>query len=639
MTPKKLLTGLAKHITPDAVTKRDIRANLKQRIGSQSSLLEGLAESVMPKKSVKNAVWSRIAPSITLPHAETLEQLRGSFNPSQHFRADLKQRILNLQPVQAVARGPQFVKWTAAFAFFGLFVRISPLLFMASPTVAESEALLMPTRGEISVSIGGLWQTVEGELALEPGMKLRTHDGEASIILHDDGVIRLGPLTTVELNDLSDRLEPASEIFPTLTLFTGQIWVHGLVPQQLRGITVATTYGHITVHEGSVSLAEDDIVQVEVYDRSATVHKNGERTFLTAGERTELSEGNVLLVKKIPAKWYQYAWADQNLKRDAVHRHDIAQIQHERRVSQAGILPNSPLYPVKRFAELMDVLMTFGEDTRVQKRLQLAETRLNEAAALLYDGQEADITLKEYKTALENIITGENDSSLAEFLVQRAIAETTAKSTAALPGDESYAIKKTVLETTATLPTVVKQGETAQGALLLDGLAVMLRSLDAGQTGMVQAVWSDLQPYIDALESTEVALDPSTHKEARALLTFLASSLQTAQNRGAEIDPELMADLAAYMPVSDTPAQVVLTEEEVMQIVFGIKESIFLYDMTRSRVNQFIAELRALNGHPDTGRILRRLAQVLPDGPEEFPERVYKEIVRLRWANTVGEVI
>ena len=75
-----------------------------------------------------------------------------------------------------------------------------------------------------------------------------------------------------------------------------------------------------------------------------------------------------------------------------------------------------------------------------------------------------------------------------------------------------------------------------------------------------------------------------------------------------------------------------------MEIVMGIKEKIFVYDMTKSRINQFIAEMKALDGHPDQGRILRRLAMTLPDGPESFPDKVYKEIVKLRWEN-VGSTI
>ena len=53
--------------------------------------------------------------------------------------------------------------------------------------------------------------------------------------------------------------------------------------------------------------------------------------------------------------------------------------------------------------------------------------------------------------------------------------------------------------------------------------------------------------------------------------------------------------------------------------------------MQRSRVNQLIAELRAVRGHPEEGRILRRLYQALPGGPENFPDRIQKEITRLQW--------
>ena len=640
MTPEQFLKGLQKDIRPSTDMKDRIQRSIQSRIIADSSLFADLKVASSPKKSLQKTVWNRISSQIELPQASTFTRIKIAFQPSAELKEQIKARVLaSLEPVQHIAYWPLTAKWTAAFALFGLLVRMSPMLIIASPTVAETEALLIPTRGEVFVSIGGMWQTVEREIALEPGMKLRTHDGEASIVFHDDGVIRLDSMTTVELQDLSDRLEPASEIFPTLTLYTGKMWVQGLVPPQLRGITVATSHGHITVNEGSVSITEDDYVDVEVYDRMATVQKNGTQVFLASGERTRLYEDNVLLVKKVPAKWYQYSWADQNLMRDAVHRHDIAQMQHERRIAQAGILPTSRFYGVKRFAELVDVWFTFDQETRVSKQLQGAETRLNEAAALIYNGDKADVVLEEYRDTLQAIAGGEHHGSLAEFLVQRAIAGSTAKMAAALPGDESYAIKKMVLETSAELSDGVASQEDAQGTLLIDGLAVMMRSADEGRIDLVQSVWSDLHPYLFTLENEELALDPAIYKEAKMLLTFLASSLHIASNRGAQVDPELLDDIAMYLPAPRDITDVSLSEEAVMHIVMTIKEKIFIYDMTQSRINQFIAEIKALNGHPDQGRILRRLAFTLPDGPESFPQRVYKEIVKLRWENVAGEVI
>lgn len=639
MIPEQLLTGLRTSAKPSAAVKSRIKKNMQSRITTKSPLLHSLHKAVTPKQSLQSTVWSRILPSVELPQADTFTRIKIAFQPSEEFKEKVKLRVLqSLEPVQVVARGPMAAKWAAAFVVVGLLVKTSPLLFIASPTMADSEALLVPTHGEVSVSIAGLWQTLERDMVLEPGMMIRTHDGEVTLVFNDDGAVRLAPETTVTVHDTADRLEPASEVLPTITVHTGEVWMQGLTPKPLRSLAAKTPNGIVSLNEGSASISVRDTVEVEVYDRSAVAYRNGEPTFLASGERTRLTSDSVLLVKKIPAKWYQYTWADQNLDRDAVHRHDIAQLQHERRIASAGILPDSPIYPVKRFAELMNVWMTWDEQSRVEKQLQLAETRLNEAAALIYGGHEADLALDEYKSTLEGISAGESHGSLAEFLVQRALAESTAQMSAALPGDESYVIKKTVLETSAGLSEGVAREEDAQGTLLLDGLAVMLRSADQGKTDIVAAVWSDLQPYLQTLENEELALGPSMHKEAQTLLAFLATSLHVASNRGAAIDPELLDDIASYLPAPKDTSVVVLSEEEVMEIVERIRENIFLYNMTQSRINQFIAEIKALDGHPDQGRILRRMATALPDGPENFPQRVYKEIVKLRWSR-VGETI
>lgn len=643
MTPEDFLKGIKKDIAPRTSLKRNIRGSITKRIQNDSPLFAELQNAVTPKKTAKDTVWKRISPFVDLPQVATFERIRGTLHPERRFHEKVREQVLTriTMPAKEALLRTQGFKWSAAFVLVALLVRMSPMLFIASPTVAESQNILLPTHGEVAVSIGGMWQPVERELALEPGMIIRTHGGQASLVFGDYGVIRIDEKTTIAVNDLSARLETASEILPMATLLTGRIWVQGLLPQDLRPLEIATSAGHIAVHEGSVSIAEDDYVNVEVYDRSAVVYKNGEQTYLTAGERTELYEDNaVLLVKKIPAKWFQYAWVDENFKRDAVHRHDIAQMQHERRIAKAGITPDSPLYPVKRFAEAVDVLMTLTDKSRVEKQLRHAETRLNEAAALIYNGDNADSALQEYKKVLNTIANGEADKSLAEFLVQRALAESQANIAAALPGDEAYAIKKTVLETSASIESPVIKPQQAQGELLLDGLAVMLRAVDEGRTDMIRTVWSDLHHHLAMVEDESLALNPSMYKEAQTLLTFLAASLNTASSRGIAIDPELLDDLAAYLPPTQSEvATVTLTEEEVQSIVDRIRVNIFTYDLTQPRINQFIYEMRQLANHPDLGRILRRLAIALPEGPESFPDRVYKEIVRLRWEKAAQETI
>ena len=100
-----------------------------------------------------------------------------------------------------------------------------------------------------------------------------------------------------------------------------------------------------------------------------------------------------------------------------------------------------------------------------------------------------------------------------------------------------------------------------------------------------------------------------------------------------------MSDIVAYLPPPLEPEPPILAEEEVMRIVQGIRDKIFVYPLRRSRLNQFIVEMKAIEGHPEQGRILRRLAKSLPEGPESFPQRVQKEIVQVRWERVLAEQV
>ncbi|MFA7682490.1 MAG: hypothetical protein WCX61_05695, partial [Candidatus Peribacteraceae bacterium] len=125
-------------------------------------------------------------------------------------------------------------------------------------------------------------------------------------------------------------------------------------------------------------------------------------------------------------------------------------------------------------------------------------------------------------------------------------------------------------------------------------------------------------------------LRPEVRKEAQVLLSELAFTIVNQQEKNGIAEPLLITEVAAYLP-PDVQTIPILTEEEIMTIVQGIKDRIFVYSMQRSRINQLNAEFKSLEGHPDQGRILRRLYFALPGGPEDFPLRVRKEIIRLQW--------
>ncbi|MDD4287897.1 MAG: DUF5667 domain-containing protein, partial [Candidatus Peribacteraceae bacterium] len=418
-----------------------------------------------------------------------------------------------------------------------------------------------------------------------------------------------------------------------LSLFTGRLWVQGLVPANLRGLTVFTPVGLVTVNGGSVSIGGAKEMRVEVYDRSAVITRGGKNLSLVAGQWVILRAAGTPYAQKLSSNSYQSPWAQDNLTLDAVHRQEVAQLQQTRLAERARILPTSTLYPVKRAVEAMDLFLTIGDEAKMQKQLQHADTRLTEAAALLAQGETGAVALplEEYRSTLVSLASGSGDATLAQFLLKQVVSQNASALAATLPGDQGYMLKKVVLETSSELADGVSAPEDARSSMLLDALSVLTQAVETGNLQGLPEMWAQLQPQFQILKGQGIStLKPEVQREASAALVMLALSLDKQEELGQmqKVDPILLQQISAYLPVEEIPS---LTESEVQQIVAGIRQRIFVYHLTQARLNQFTQELKALEGHADQGRILRRLYFALPGGPENFPDRVRQEIIRLGW--------
>jgi hypothetical protein len=388
------------------------------------------------------------------------------------------------------------------------------------------------------------------------------------------------------------------------------------------------------LHEGSVSVREGNVVAVNVWHRHAVVVRDGQEIPLVGGEQVELWEGNVPRVKSIAAAEYEEDFAVDNLQRDAVHREEIARLQQERRAALAGIPPTSPFYPLKRVAENIDVLLTFGEEARAQKLLDQADTRLNEAAALLAAGESAAVTgsLHEYRQAVLEVATGSGEASLVQFLIRQELLEATAGIAAALPDDESYPLKRAILVTSAVIPENVLTLDDVQHVLLTDAFSAMMRTIERGDMHMAKELFTELRPSIAALEKGGMNLSPDLSRELRASLGSFALALEAFDEEVGGVDQEFLALLQPYLPARRTTRVASLSEEELASFVRGIYGRIFLYKHPRSRWNQLMYEFTRLEGNPDQGRILRRLYHVLPENG--LAQYVKTEFERLRQAKS-----
>jgi len=602
MTSEPLLNRLRDASTPTEEQKARIR-QVMQRTISGNPLFDRAIQDVTPDAAQQSLLWGRILRKIDSPAVSGIfDQIRTMLTPAAGGKIDIRQRLVPAR----VSSSYRISKWVAAFVLVLVALRASPALFLPR-TEAESFVVVIPTQGTVMLSSHGLWQPLTGEVRVYEGMQLRTAQGEATLIFHDDGTVRLGPDTIVTVHDVSNRPEPALA-GPTLSLSEGRIWVQGLLPHHLRGITVATTGGNVVVHGGSVSVSHGESTQVRIWDRLAMVDSNGTGTTLVAGEQVQLGKDDELRVRAIEDAEFTDTWVTQNLKRDAVHQREVSQLQQERRAAEAGILPGNPLYTMKRVAERVDVLFTLDHESRVQKKLDQASARLNEAAAVVAGGHSGTTLLAEYTQALLEV-SGTGSDSVTQFLVRQEVAENTAEFAAALPDDEHYVLKRAVLEASALLPGEMVDQADVQGVILVDALDVLQTAIESGDTKQAEESYAVIEPYLLTMEDAG-DLKPDIRKE---VLSLLSSAAEKIQESGTGAETELAVELSPFLPVPQKPAHVPMTESQIMTLIEQIVERIFLYDQPRSRWNQLQHELAQLEGHPDEGTILRHLYHALPE--------------------------
>ncbi len=622
-----LLREMRSGMEPGRGVQARVKANVQARMAAPA-ILADVRESIRPAAHVRQSIWARVSASVGAAQADLWDTVRGSLAPAQGLRVSIWQRILGrLQPVEEAPFYWKPLKLAAAFALLLITVRISPVLFLASPTVAEASVSVIP-HGQVGILSGGLWQPLHGEVVLQKTATIQTNEGEATLALYDDAVIRLGAHTTVTINDFSDR-PTAPAVTPTVSLQEGELWVMGLVPRDMDGITVGTAEGRVVVHEGSVALfqnpstssgqapQETDKTSIAVWHRSAQIERRGQTMNLLAGERVDLFRGQAAEVTKSDIDAYDRPWVSRNLARDAVHQREIAQLQQERRAASAGILPNTALYPAKRLAEAVDVLLTFNSDAKARKIISQANTRLNEAAALLSigSGSEALEPLREYRETMVAVATGSGASSEVSSLIAQEVTEATADVSAALPDDTSYALKQAVRQTIAALPEGLPKPDTAS-AELLDELSSVKRKIEEGNVQEARLALEELKHHLPADDSSS-SLTPE-QEEVEATLSTVAAVIDASDPALVEApdSPTLLERRAMQLErarqASSSSDQPPRTPEEIAKEAQEIYNRIIhTYQTDRGRNIQLHLELERLNGDRDRGQIMRQLHRML----------------------------
>ncbi|OGJ55108.1 hypothetical protein A3D11_03490 [Candidatus Peribacteria bacterium RIFCSPHIGHO2_02_FULL_49_16] len=573
-----------------------------------------LRSSLSASDRQREDIWMRVREKISPSHARAvLQTSRETCIPADaifriwiHVVACLKQK-------KHSSSLWFFPKWVVAIILVAIVIRSSPLLFFASETTAGSSVFIFPTSGTTYVfGESGGWEPLGKQLVLDNNREFRTGpDGELTIVFHDDGVVRLAPSTRVHVRDLSNR--PQDTIGePSLVLLEGTIWVQGLLPYGVEPLSIQTALSTIFVQEGSISVTENSLTEVSVWNRRAEIVYEQRKLSLVAGERIQIWQDNVPYVTPMQPREYALAWIEQNLERDAVHRQEVAAWQKEQRIAMAGILPTSPLYRVKRAAEAVDTLLTFDEETRVKKQLNQAEMRLNEALALLENGnEEVYFPLKEYEEAVLAVAGYIDQDIFAQELLRSSLAEDAAAIGAVLPDDDLYLLKQAILEAGASIHQDDAEKQDIDEVFLLDRLAAL--SENAYDPEKLEKHFTELEPALALISQNRLSLP--ARREAHMLLSR-TSVLLDEHGDGSAIQKKILGVLLSYLPRKSAELPP-LTEEELEEFVKDVHYRVFVtYTLPRSRRNQLLEELRHIEGHRDEGRILRRMYLEFPEGSE-----------------------
>jgi len=594
-----VLRRASKEMKPSATLKKNIHARIQSRIEAPLYLLNA-RESLMPDASAKARIWQYVSPVASGVPLSVWARMKTELMPTASDQQQLKARILeHITSRRRLAFARPF-SWVAAFAVIAIVISSGPAYLLIPPTVADSRVTVS---GDVSLLSGGLFQPKPAntpELALLKSALIQAGKQGGKLIAHDDYVLRMDANTSLALHDLANRPNAPTHS-QTATLHTGKIWLQSFVPDQSAGITVAIGDERVVIHEGSVLIS---VNKIQVWNGRAIVQSQGQDIILLAGQEYVIRPDGTRIAHRMENEAYTDSWVTKNLANDAVHQRAISQMQQERRAAQAGILPGSPLYGAKRVLEAASLALTFNAESRTKVLLSQANTRLNEAAALIASADEgASVPLEEYK---ETILAAASGSHIAQSIIQRDLADTTAGIAAALPGDDAYRLKTAIFETTvAVLPSTE---ENVEDQLLADQVQAVKRTVQEGNIEEGRSVLASLEPRLSALNA-----DSAVVQEAAASLSVSAVALSdermSVSIAGVAIQEAGSTD-SVKAPQYPAP-QTILSEEDRMGLVGLILGRLDKVKNQVSKCNEMVLALRQINSYNSadqaflTGRLLR----------------------------------
>ncbi|MBT3834614.1 FecR domain-containing protein [Candidatus Peribacteria bacterium] len=634
----------AKKLTNRAKMRKNILKRIEGRMVKDITV-----KSFNPSSDLRSEVLNRISQNKT---NEALSSTRNFLSPGSNVIDILKREIihrisgaprgLEIQESFAMLFKPRLVRFASATVIFALLLRITPALFIATPTLAESQSLLIPTKGFVATIDGAEWSPVSEQIDLSKAVTIRTGaDSEATVVLRDNAILRIAENTEINLRETAFDISANRSI---ARVIYGQIWVSSFLSDALsRESKITIPQGTVTIKQGSVNiLADPQQSTVQVFHRSANVFATGAagNTYLVQGDQLSLLPESQTQRHIVTSAIKNESWTKENLSRDAVHRTEIAERKQLHAESLAGILPTSAFYSVKRASEAIDLLLTIGEKPKQEKKLRNAKTRLNEAVALLKTGEKeaAQMQLDEYKSEMQEI--AENTDADTRDLLTDSLIDSNSTVSSALPHSELYVAKKAVLETSAELSTSELSMDQIDLYLLSDALLNIESLISEGQIENAYDAFNGISIAISSVlennELNEVAVEKNSIKSIKNILRSVAFSLEQSKEvveaQQIKTASKMLAEVNRFLPITQiasVPAEAqkqCMNAREIVRRTNQFLSSVYTYKTSRAQRNEVLRQIAELPDCIESGKILSKVMNKVPVFTRSFVWEAIQEM-------------
>ena len=395
----------------------------------------GRLSKIEPKKSFVKAAKGRIMNQVRTGQSDGwlwafVKKLKSS-NPSRQFIVQARVRLMHqIQTTPGLAQKPlnrvglffHWLKRATASTLVMLLVTIFTLFFVEggdNVTQASSDSFLEVLEGDAAVkhADGLVWEPVQQQIQLQAGDLIQLGEGDQAVIhFFDDTQVRLNENSTLLISQLAFSPSFSSQGIIETYLRQGEAWVqtlniddgHARFTLETPDLLTEALHASFTVESQPNQASQLSIfngkIDLSFLDAESEAPFKAER--FTANK-------TVLPTKNAQGEWVMEAvtttpelkdtaWVKMNLEADKTYLAELQEKSYERLTLLAGTLPGEMLYPVKQAKERLRLV--FGEDESISIKIEMANSRLNEAIVLFERGEseKANAALDAYqKIAVE----------------------------------------------------------------------------------------------------------------------------------------------------------------------------------------------------------------------------------------------